>query len=131
MNRAILLVSHGNLASTMKECVELITGKQKHLHALSMDANETFDSFSSQLESSVNKLRARYQEIFILADIKGGSPCNAATLQVLIDGDVQVIAGFHLGLVIECCLSPARPRELIANASQSISHINSAIERKL
>ncbi|MFD9626676.1 PTS sugar transporter subunit IIA [Peribacillus muralis] len=127
MNRAILLVSHGNLASTMKECVQLITGKQKDLYALSMDAEETFDSFSSRLETSVNQLRVRYQEIIILADIKGGSPCNAATLQVLKERSIQVIAGFHLGLVIECCLSPASPRELIANASQSISHINSVI----
>ncbi|WP_057915176.1 PTS sugar transporter subunit IIA [Peribacillus muralis] len=127
LNRAILLVSHGNLASTMKECVQLITGKQKDLYALSMDAEETFESFSSRLETSVNQLRVRYQEIIILADIKGGSPCNAATLQVFKERSIQVIAGFHLGLVIECCLSPASPRELIANASQSISHINSVI----
>ncbi|MGE6376455.1 PTS sugar transporter subunit IIA [Peribacillus muralis] len=128
MKRAILLVSHGKLALTMKECVELITGKQKHLYALSMDADETFESFSSQLGTSVNQLRVCHQEIIILADIKGGSPCNAATLQVLEGSDIHVIAGFHLGLVIECCLSPASPGELIANASQSISHINSVIK---
>ncbi|PJN90094.1 PTS sugar transporter subunit IIA [Bacillus sp. mrc49] len=129
MNRAIILVSHGNLASAMKECVELITGKQKRLYALNMGADEAFDSFSSRLGISVDQLRVRYKEIILLADIKGGSPCNASTLQVLKDDAVQVITGFHLGLVIECCLSPACPRELIANASQSISHINSVIIR--
>lgn len=129
MNRAILLVSHGNLASNMKDCVELIAGKQKQLFALSMDDQVTLDSFARELESAVNQLLDWYKEIIILADIKGGTPCNAATLQVLKDSRVQVIAGFHLGLVIESCLSPVSPEELIANTSMSISYINSTVNQ--
>jgi len=128
MNKAILLVSHGKLAIAIKESVELIIGKQKNLIALPMEAQETLESYENKLEEQTKKLfREGYEEIIILADIKGGTPCNASAVLMLNDERIKLIAGFNLILVIELCVTTLSIEELVNNAAKSIEVIKSPV----
>lgn len=128
MNRAILLISHGNLAVSMKASVELITGKQPHLFTLPMDEQATLDSFTEELSNKKDEILIDYETLLILADIKSGTPCNAAIQVILENKNIDLITGFHLGLVIESCLSDATPNEIINNTFIGIKYINNEIK---
>src|SRR5699024_8836077 len=97
MKRAILLVSHGSLAISMKASVELITGKQTHLFTLPMDEQATLDSFTEELSNKTDDIFINYENLLILADIKSGTPCNAAIQVILKNKNIDLITGFHLG----------------------------------
>jgi len=128
MKRAILLVSHGSLAISMKASVELITGKQTHLFTLPMDEQATLDSFTEELSNKTDDIFINYENLLILADIKSGTPCNAAIQVILKNKNIDLITGFHLGLVIESCLSDAAPNEIINNTLIGIKYINDEIK---
>lgn len=40
-------------------------------------------------------------EIIIMADLLGGTPCNAALLVANDDSRIKIISGLNLGMVIE------------------------------
>jgi len=128
MDRAILLVSHGNLAVSMRASVELITGKQPHLFTLPMDEQATLDSFTEELSNKTDDILGDYENLLILSDIKSGTPCNAAIQVILKNKNVDLITGFHLGLVIESCISDSAPNEIINNTLIGIKYINDEIK---
>ncbi|MEG6532740.1 PTS sugar transporter subunit IIA [Caldibacillus thermoamylovorans] len=127
MNRAVLLVSHGELANAMKESVELIIGNQPNVYALPMNEQATLSSYSVELEKVVKDLLRVYDELILLADIKGGTPCNASAFLLLKYEQIKLIAGFNLGLVIEACITPLSLMELVKNATNSIEIVNVTI----
>lgn len=130
MVRSILLISHGELAVAMKSSVELIIGEQPDLFALPMNEQDTLDSYTTQLERKVNELLKEYDELLILADIKGGTPCNAATRQILTKENIHLISGYHLGLVIESCLTESAPQDIINNTNIGIAYVNNDIKKQ-
>ena len=94
----IVLISHGSMAEGVKVSLEMIVGRQEHVHTVSLRP----DSDNLQFEKELNeKMKALNGTTLIIADLLGGTPCNVATKNYLNVDGVEIIAGMTLSVVIE------------------------------
>ncbi|WP_082904084.1 PTS mannose/fructose/sorbose transporter subunit IIAB [Enterococcus thailandicus] len=119
--RNILLISHGNMAEGVKASLEMIVGKQAHVHTASLKPDGDNLQFENELEE---KMKALNGETLIIADLLGGTPCNVALTNYLENDEVEIIAGMSLPLVIEATLnSHASVSELIQLSISGITNV--------
>lgn len=128
MKKAIVLVSHGYLATEMKNSVEMIIGKQNNLYDVPMDENEDLESYTLKVKKCIDNLSEEYSEFIFLADILGGTPCNSVTSQIIKHENIHLIAGFNLSLVIESCMNMENIQNVISTAQQYITYVNDRLK---
>lgn len=121
MNR-IILISHNRLAEGMKRAVEMIAGPQANLECLGLMPGEQPDALIDIFKQTIQP----EQNIIILADIVGGSMCNAA-MALLPLPNVRIIGGMNLALVLEVVLATpqteAEIQHVIESASQNMHEV--------
>ncbi|MFY9282823.1 MAG: PTS sugar transporter subunit IIA [Miniphocaeibacter sp.] len=124
--RYILLVGHGNGCTGLKESTEMILGEQENLMAIPLFSNESPQDYMLRIKDAIKKAKENdFDEILILADLKGGTPCNISTIIVKEDSNLNLIAGYHLGMIIMACTSgDLSTDELIVNSNKLIEKIN-------
>lgn len=123
----IILVSHGDMAKGVKHSLEMITGKQKSVHVVSLKEDGDDKQFESDLLKIISKLNGKK---LIIADLLGGTPCNVALTQYSEDDDVDIIAGMSLPLVVEATLNKqATTKDLIRSAKQSVVNVKNQLEQ--
>ncbi|MDQ8500909.1 PTS sugar transporter subunit IIB [Enterococcus faecium] len=107
----IILISHGSMAEGVKASLEMIVGKQDHVHVVALTPDGDNRQFEEEL---LKKMKALNGSSLIIADLLGGTPCNVALSNYLESENVEIIAGMSLPLVIEATLnSTATVKELI------------------
>lgn len=95
----LLLISHGSFASGLLNSFEMIAGKNEDISAISL-TDEGIGEFSLRLKSYLNEHRE--ETIFILCDIKGGTPFNEAYREYLANPEkIRLITGMNLPMLIE------------------------------
>ena len=114
----IVLISHGSMAEGVKVSLEMIVGRQEHVHTVSLRP----DSDNLQFEKELNeKMKALNGTTLIIADLLGGTPCNVATKNYLNVDGVEIIAGMTLSVVIEAVVNQqASIKELVCLAQENI-----------
>lgn len=123
----IILVSHGDMAKGVKHSLEMITGKQKSVHVVSLKDDGDDKQFESDLLKIMSKLNGKK---LIIADLLGGTPCNVALTQYSEDDDVDIIAGMSLPLVVEATLNTqVTTKDLIGSAKQSVVNVKNQLEQ--
>lgn len=123
----IVLISHGSMAEGVKVSLEMIVGRQEHVHTVSLRP----DSDNLQFEKELNeKMKALNGTTLIIADLLGGTPCNVATKNYLnIDG-VEIIAGMTLSVVIEAVVNQqASIKELVCLAQENIVDVKAGMNQ--
>ncbi len=96
----ILVVTHGNLASTLIETLEFIMGKeQENLLPISIDIKEDPDSLRKKIKQGISKVMTD-NGVLIFTDMFGGTPSNLA-YSFLEEGKVEVISGVNLPLLLK------------------------------
>lgn len=99
----ILIVSHGNLASSMLETVGMIVGTQNEnkLNYVTLDRNDDLKSFEIKFYKKVNEMLKINNKLYILTDIIGGTPNNVAIKYMISNNNIKVISSFNLALILE------------------------------
>lgn len=123
----IILISHGSMAEGVKASLEMIVGKQDHVHVVAL----TPDGDNRQFEEEIlKKMKALNGSSLIIADLLGGTPCNVALSNYLESENVEIIAGMSLPLVIEATLnSTATVKELIQAATTGIVDVKQKMKQ--
>jgi PTS system mannose-specific IIA component len=104
MKPKLILMSHGKMAAETLHSAKMITGDLANAAIVSMA--ET-DGLSGTTEKLKKILESPDQEpTLILTDLKGGTPCNAAMMQMDSRPNLRVLSGLNLAMVIEAVLSP-------------------------
>ncbi|WP_275399730.1 PTS mannose/fructose/sorbose transporter subunit IIAB [Enterococcus faecium] len=123
----IILISHGSMAEGVKASLEMIVGKQNHVHVVALTPDGDNRQFEKEL---LKKMKALNGSSLIIADLLGGTPCNVALSNYLESEDVEIIAGMSLPLVIEATLnSTATVKELIQAATTGIVDVKQKMEQ--
>lgn len=94
----IYLLSHGKLASGMKNTIELLAGQQSNLIA--------FDSYlenGPDLIEFLQELAKGHSPFIVITDLLGGS-VNRLALEKLASKDVYLISGMNVALVLSLVL---------------------------
>ena len=108
----IVLVSQGSFATSLHEGVEHVLGPQSNFVSLAFDQDIVFEDAISQVKQGIDRAACAGGTI-ILADIFGGTPCNAA-MKFYEKGKVEVIAGINLPFALK--LAKNRTRCSLAEA---------------
>ncbi|MCD5116812.1 PTS mannose/fructose/sorbose transporter subunit IIAB [Enterococcus faecalis] len=123
----IVLISHGSMAEGVKVSLEMIVGRQEHVHTVSLRP----DSDNLQFEKELNeKMKALNGTTLIIADLLGGTPCNVATKNYLNVDGVEIIAGMTLSVVIEAVVNQqASLKELVCLAQENIVDVKAGMNQ--
>lgn len=99
----VLLVSHQGVAKGMEKAIDMITGEQKKLHTIEL-TEAGVQAFSTELQSYLEEWKRSKKPLFILADLKGGTPYNQAVAlvhQLDLEQNVFVVSGVNLPIILE------------------------------
>ncbi|MCO7124661.1 hypothetical protein NIE88_02555 [Sporolactobacillus shoreicorticis] len=122
MGRKIIVISHNLFAEGLKRSVEMITGKHENLYAYGLLPGNNPADLLPEIEKQVETA----SEVIILADLVGGSMCNAAT-QLLTHKHVKLVGGVNLSLLLELVLIPEDQEvdlvALIGHAREAIKEV--------
>lgn len=123
----IVLISHGSMAEGVKVSLEMIVGRQEHVHTVSLRP----DSDNLQFEKELNeKMKALNGTTLIIADLLGGTPCNVATKNYLNVDGVEIIAGMTLSVVIEAVVNQQTSiKELVCLAQENIVDVKAGMNQ--
>lgn len=108
----IILISHGNYAKYAMESAEMIVGKQENYEIISVTDDKDLECVTNELTSAYERLKSD-REVIILADIFGGTPCNACASLILKGANIEVYTGFNLPVLLELLLNREMTRDEI------------------
>lgn len=98
----LLLVSHGDLCTGAQSALKMFAGDALDVSAVSL-GHDGVDPFRTRLRAEV---ASTTDEVLIVADLAGGTPCNEATVLGLAEPQrIRVVAGMNLPLLVECAVA--------------------------
>lgn len=97
---SILVVGHGLFAYGMEKTVELVMGVQEKMEFENYEGGMPLDVFEKNIEEKILKM-GNEDGTLILADIKGGTPFNTGVIVGSRLGNVEIIGGCNLPMIVE------------------------------
>ncbi|MBU3956010.1 PTS sugar transporter subunit IIA, partial [bacterium] len=110
----IIIAAHGDMASHLLNCAENLLGPTEGVSALNFMQHQS----TGEIQAELKKRLESYGDdnVFILTDFLGGSPCNCACR--FMDNDkVRIISGVNLPMLIEIMIKKEKlpPEKLCAD----------------
>lgn len=126
-----ICASHGNMASGVKNTIEMFLGKQENVYAI--DAYVGKCDFMQEFLSLVESFGGK-EEIIVFTDVFSGS-VNQMISNCLNTYDIKVLAGFNLPLIMEIMLrgetlSDEEISQAVEQAREQMVFMNSLISRE-
>lgn len=104
MKPKLIMMSHGKMAEETLQSAKMIVGELAEAAVVSMAAEDGLTGTNEKLQAILSKNGD--VPTLIIADLKGGTPCNAAMMAMGSYPQLRVIAGLNLAMVIEAAVSP-------------------------
>lgn len=96
----LIIATHGEMAQAALNVVEMFTGTQENVETIGFLPGDSLEVLLSRFQKALENLAA-CEEVLIATDLKGGSPCNAATVMKMQKPNIRVIAGFSIPVLIQ------------------------------
>ncbi|MEA2081673.1 MAG: PTS galactitol transporter subunit IIBC [Elusimicrobiota bacterium] len=110
----VIIAAHGDLASQLLKSVEDLLGPVDGVMALNFMRRQS----TRELVDELDKLLRMHadEDVFVLTDFLGGSPCNCAC-RFMQTSNVRIISGVNLPMLIEIMIKKEKmpPDELCAH----------------
>jgi PTS system N-acetylgalactosamine-specific IIA component len=112
----VILTGHGRFASGLHQAACQIVGEQAQFVAIDFPDGKSSDDLEAELRAAVESCD-QGQGVVFMTDILGGSPFRYASLLSMEKGDLEVITGTNMQMLIEMLmerdeLSPSEFREM-------------------
>ena len=120
----IVVVTHGQLATELVNAAETIVGDLPRFAAVSIGWHEDTQDARHEIDQAIARVR-HDDGVLILTDMFGGTPSNLA-MTFLTEGQVEVITGVNLPMLIKLASLPGRS-DLLAVARDMREHGRHAI----
>ena len=111
----LVIVTHGQLAVELRRATEHVVGPQDQVETVCIGPDDDMDARREDIRNAALKVTTT-KGCILLTDMFGGTPSNLA-ISLLKDGEVEVIAGVNLPMLIK--LSEARRTQGLAEASET------------
>jgi len=129
----IIVAAHGGLASEFVNVAAAIFGNQPNLYFVERGSSDSLEQMRLRIISLLRDISDK-DGVLILADMFGGTPCNAA-MCVCADLKVEVISGVNLPMILSAVmLSKTRKNlseladKVLIKGQKSISNIRRVLE---
>lgn len=124
----LVLMSHGNMAQEVYNSAKMILGDAIQAQTVCMEASDGLQGTKEKLDTVLSDLDSKAPTL-IIADLKGGTPANVASLVAASSNNLKVITGLNLSLVIEAAMSSAdleneTMKNLIKTGKDSIEEVS-------
>lgn len=100
MKPRLILISHGDLSREMVASAEMIVGEIEHLYTVCMNERDGLDGTTAKLDAVFDQID-KDAPVLIIADILAGTPANVAVQAMYSRGNVRVLTGMCLAMIIE------------------------------
>ena len=115
----LIIATHGDLAASALEAAELLVGEQEQVETIGFRPGDSLELLLERFTQAIKQLE-ECEEILVLTDIKGGSPCNAATVMKAKNPKLRVVAGLSIPLLAQFFESKANGETLADSIDELI-----------
>lgn len=98
----LIVTGHGNFGSGLTSSLNLIAGEQEQYQFV--DFTKEVDELRADLENAMNALKD-CEGILVLSDLVGGSPFKTAVEVGFAKGNVEVVGGTNLPMLVEISMT--------------------------
>ena len=120
----ILLISHGPFCEGLLNSLQMMTGPQNNIAALSLKEGESPDTYRDMLEKNISESQ---DECLIFCDLKGGTPYNTAG-SLKQKYDFELITGMNLPMLISVITTRAADTHVKELVQIALTTENEGIE---
>ena len=107
----VILAAHGSMAASALELAELLHGSAERVECISFRPGDSLEQLLERYQAAAAALGTE-QGILILTDLKGGSPCNVATLLQKTMKNVRTVYGFNVPMLLQAFEGRTRTEDL-------------------
>lgn len=105
MKIAVLVVSHLDFSRHLVQAAERIAGKQAHLYAVTLPAEDSLPHLSEEISQAIRYCFQENQSecdgLLILTDLFGSTPTNVVLSQALaFSHPVEIVSGVNLPMLL-------------------------------
>ncbi len=115
----MVLVTHGTLATALREAMEHVVGKQKNLATVCIESDAEFEGQRAEIARRMAEVNSG-DGVILLTDMFGGTPSNLAMSMAAQPG-VEIIGGVNLPMLVK--LAKIRGQETLTEA---VAHAEAA-----
>ncbi len=94
-----VIITHGDIARSLCDAVEAITGKVDRVKTISVNSSNATEEIRDTLASAIKEADSGFG-VIVFTDMFGGTPTNIA-LSLLEQGRVEVITGVNLPMLLK------------------------------
>jgi len=99
--RKLILVSHGDLAQSYLNSLDMIAGGHKSVAAVTFDGEISKAELGQRIEAE----RSTTSETVIVVDLPGGTPCNVCLERYANAKQVSILASLNLPMILDLYLN--------------------------
>jgi mannose/fructose/sorbose-specific phosphotransferase system IIA component len=99
----IVVAGHAGLPAGLLDAVRVIGGEQEQLAVVALDESEGPEMLEARIATAIQQVDTG-SGVLVLVDLFGGTPFNASARLAVARRDIEVVAGFNLGMVLEVIL---------------------------
>lgn len=125
----IVLVMHGNLAREFLAALEHVTGPQRGVSVVCIGADDDMHQRRTEIIEAVRACDDG-EGVIVLTDMFGGTPSNLA-LSTMDQGQVEVLAGVNLPMLVKLVSVRMRPLAEAAGIAQQAGRKNMTVASRL
>lgn len=100
----LIVTGHGNFGSGLTSSLNLIAGEQEQYKYIDFVQEFTVEDLARELENAMNELKD-CEGILVLSDLPGGSPFKTAVEVGFPRGNVVVLGGTNLPMLVEVSMA--------------------------
>lgn len=100
----LLVTGHGHFGSGLTSSLDLIAGEQEAYKYVDFVQEYSVDDLARELTKAMDELK-ECEGIIVLSDLAGGSPFKTAVEIGFPRGNVQVIGGTNLAMLVEVSMA--------------------------
>ncbi|MGX7245563.1 PTS sugar transporter subunit IIA [Enterococcus quebecensis] len=118
----LILVSHGNFCTELKNSAEMIMGTQDSIYTVPLLAEEGESEFLAKFE----KIAQSLDNFIVFSDLLGGTPCNILSKKLMNGESFELYAGMSLPMVISYVNANlvGTESDFVAEAKESTIKVN-------
>lgn len=100
----LIVTGHGHFATGLTTSLHLIAGDPKDYVAVDFEETDSVEDLEKKLNEAMDSLK-HCEAILVLSDLAGGSPFKTSVEIGFPKGNVEVVAGTNLGMLVEINLT--------------------------
>ena len=100
----LLVTGHGNFGSGVTTSVNVVAGEQEDYRYVDFLPTYNLEDLSRELNKAMDEL-SNCEKILVFADLAGGTPFRTAVEVGIPRGNVSVVGGVNMAMLMEVCLA--------------------------